>query len=121
MMAPQEQPDSATMLYMIKTVEQQLAHIQEQLKLYVSIRENDLQLQNIQATVSRTERDVVAMKAKQEAMEKEAREAAEKQREATEKQRAALAALQIRFLLGFASAVITIITLVIVAFITHFI
>src|SRR6266700_2629629 len=117
-MAPQEQqPDIATMLYMIKSLEQQLTHVQEQLKSYVPISLNDLQLQNIQTTVSRIERDVVAMKAKQEAMEKDAREAADKQREATEKQRASLAALQIRFLLGFAGVVVTIISTVIAGFI----
>ncbi len=112
-MAPQEQqPDIATMLYMIKSLEQQLTHVQEQLKSYVPISLNDLQLQNIQTTVSRIERDVVAMKAKQEAMEKDAREAADKQR-------ASLAALQIRFLLGFAGVVVTIISTVIAGFITH--
>ena len=118
-MAPQEQPDNATMLYMIKNIEQSVAHVQEQLKTYVPIRENDLQLQNIQSTASRIERDVIAMKAKQEAMEKDAREAVEKQRDATEKQRASLAALQIRFLIGFAGVVVTIISTVIAGFITH--
>lgn len=130
-MAPQEQPDAATMLYMIKTIEQQLAHVQEQLKSYVPIRENEIQLRNIQDTVSRIERDVLTMRTKQETMEREARDSAEKQRLAqdaiekeartsAEKQRAALATLQIRVLMSFAGAVVTIITLVIAGFITHF-
>jgi type III secretory pathway lipoprotein EscJ len=112
-MTPQEQqPDIVTMLYMIKTLEQQLQHVQDQLKSFVPIRENDIQLQNVQATVSRIERDVIAMKSKQETMEKEARDA-------VEKQRASQAALQIRFLLGFASVVVTIVGGVVTGFITH--
>lgn len=130
-MAPSEQPDGATMLYMIKTLEQQLAHIQDQLKSYVPIRENEIQIQTLQATASRIERDVIAMKTKQEEIERNARDAAEKQRaalvelqtkqqEAIDKQRASIAALQIRALMGFATAMVTIITIVIAGFITHF-
>jgi len=130
-MAPQEQPDLSTMLYMIKTLEQQLVQLREQLKTYVPISMNELQLRGVQDTVSRIERDVIAMKAKQEQMEREARDATEKQRaalgdlqfkqqEVADKQRASIAALQIRFLIGFATAMVTIITIVIAGFITHF-
>lgn len=130
-MAPQEQPDASTMLYMIKALEQQLAHVQEQLKSYVPIRENELQIQTLQATASRIERDVIAMKSKQEEIERNARDATEKQRaamaelqfkqqEAADKQRASIAALQIRVLIGFATAMVAIITSVIAGFITHF-
>jgi hypothetical protein len=113
-MTPQEpQQDASTMLYRLNFLEQQFKQLHDQLNAYVPVREHDLQLQNIQTTVSRIERDVVDMKVKQEAMEKESRERDERQRESQ-------AAIQIRVLIGFASVVVTIVAGIITGYITHF-
>jgi hypothetical protein len=111
-MAPQEQ-DASTMMYRLASLEQQIKQLQEQLKLYVPAGEHTLQLQNIQTTVARIERDVIEIKAKQGETEKEVRERDEKQREAQ-------SALQIRFLISVVSFVVLIVGGVVTGYITHF-
>lgn len=102
------------MLYRITALEEQIKRLQEQLKFYVPARENELQLQNIQNSVTRIERDVIDMKAKQQALEKEARDREEQQQKEQ-------ASLQIKTLIGIVGFVITVIGGVITAYLTHFI
>jgi chromosome segregation ATPase len=102
----------STLLFQINALEQQIKQLQDQLKSYVTVRENELQLRLIQDTVSRMERDVVDMKAKQELMEQEARTNNQQQREAQ-------AGLQIRFLVSVVSFVLVVVGGVLTAFLTH--
>lgn len=111
-MTPQQE-DASTMMYRLTSLEQQIKQLQEQLKLYVPAGEHTLQLQNIQTTVARIERDVIEIKTKQGETDKEVRERDEKQREAQ-------AALQIRFLISVVSFVVLIVGGVITGYVTHF-
>jgi len=113
MSSPELPPEIPTLLYRMTALEQQIKQLQEQLKSYVPARENDLQLLNIQTTVSRIERDVVDMKSKQEGMERETRIKDEQQRETQ-------SALQIRFLVSIVSFVVLIVGGIITGYITHF-
>ncbi|HEY4386771.1 MAG TPA: hypothetical protein VGN34_20125, partial [Ktedonobacteraceae bacterium] len=85
------QQESNVMSFRLITLEQQLQQVQEQLKSYVPQRENELQLQGIQQTVSRIERDAVEVKIRLERQKKETRSH-------EEIQRTSQAALQIRVL-----------------------
>ena len=114
MPTPGPQPQEiSTLLYRIADIEQKLKQLQEQLKTYVPVSEHALQLQNIQATVARIERDVIEIKSKQETMEKEARERDDQQREAQ-------SALQIRVLVSIVTGVVVIVGSIITGYITHF-
>lgn len=106
--------DYSMMLYRITALEEQIKRLQEQLKAYVPARENDLQLQSIQSSVARIERDVIDMKAKQQQMEKEAREQIEHQQQEQAK-------IQIRVLVGIVGFIITIVGSVLTFYLTHII
>lgn len=112
--------DPATMLYRIQSLEQQLRQVQEQLKAYVPIRENELQLAAIQASVTRIERDVISMKAKQEDMEKDARLHDEERKVSEEKQRLSQANLQVRVLWGVITAISVVTSGIFIGFVNHF-
>lgn len=98
--APQ---DLSTVLYRLSTLEQQVIQLHNQLQMYVPVRENELQLQAIQSSVERIEDDV-----------RDTKTQVGKMREAQDK-------LQIRVLLGIVTTVVTILSGVLIAFITHFI
>jgi hypothetical protein len=87
------------MVYRISTLEQQFKDVQVQLKLYVPASENALRLQFIQDLLSRMERDVVEMKAKQEKQDEDARKRYEDQEKKT-------SAVQIRFLVSVISTIV---------------
>ncbi|SRR6266699_2094097 len=106
------QESASALLYRITLLEQQLKDVQVQLKSYVPVRENDLQLQNIQSSLTRMERDVIEMKSKQEVQDKEARERYEAQEKAT-------AAVQIRFLISVVSTVVLLAVSIITAYAAH--
>ncbi|HTK08204.1 MAG TPA: hypothetical protein VL485_13615 [Ktedonobacteraceae bacterium] len=103
----------SVILLRISNVEQQLKLLQEQLKSYVPMRENELQLQSIQGTVSRIEHDVIDVKLRVESQEKETREHEEEQRESQ-------AALQIKVLWGVVSLVIVSGATIFTGYILHF-
>ncbi len=113
-MTEEQQPQNVSMmLYRITLLEQQLHQVQDQLKAYVPAKENELQLQNIQTSVARIERDVIDMKSKQEALEKESRLR-------DENQKLSQANLQIRAMWAIISAIILAATGVFVGYVTHF-
>jgi hypothetical protein len=103
-MAPQGQhpQDLSTILYRLDTVEQRVIQLQNQLQLYVPIRENELQLQVITSAVERIESDV-----------KETKQQVGEMKDAQDK-------LQIRVLLGIVTTIVTILSSILVAYITHF-
>lgn len=101
------------LLYRIQALEQQVKHLQEQLKAYVPVRENELQLQNIQNSVSRIERDVIAIRTKQEELEKDGQKR-------DEAQQMSQASLQIKVLWGIVSSLIFVGTSIFIGYITHF-
>lgn len=112
--APGPPQEYSTLMFQINALEQQIKNLQDQLKSYVTVRENDLQLQNIQSTVSRMERDVLDIKTNQAAMEREARA----HNEQLQKEQATL---QIRFLTAVVSFIVVIVGGVVTAYLTHFI
>lgn len=114
------QQDHATLIYRIEALERMVQQLQTQLQQYVPAKENELQLRIIKETVERIEREVgnaklqlTDLNTKLVASESEAQKRDAAQRESQDK-------LQIRILWGAISVVITILSLVIVGYITHF-
>lgn len=117
MQAPQDQ---STLLYRIESLERMVRDLQTQLQQYVRSSENSLHMQAIRDTVERIERELgfaknqlTDLNTKLTSSEIEARERDAAQRESQDK-------LQIRMLWGAVSVVVTILSLVIVNYITHF-
>lgn len=108
-----QQESDSVLFFRITSLEQQLKLVQDQLKSYVPQRENELHLQSIQGTVSRIEHDVVSVKTRLEAQERETREYEEQQRESQ-------AALQIKVLWGIVSLVLVSGTGIFTGYVTHF-
>ena len=103
----------ATLEQQLKQVQEILKQLQDQQRLYVSEREYNIQLQGIQGSVSRIERDVVDMKSKLEAQEKEFRDR-------DDQQKSALASAQFRIVMGVLTFVAGIVSALIIFYITHF-
>lgn len=103
----------ATLEQQLKQVQELLKQLQDQQRLYVSEREYNIQLQGIQGSVSRIERDVVDMKSKLEAQEKEFRDR-------DDQQKSALASAQFRIVMGVLTFVAGIVSALIIFYITHF-
>lgn len=117
----QQQPpqDQATLVYRIETLERLFRELQQQLNQYVRSSENNLHLESIKSTVERIERELSAAKTELTNLntklietETEAQKRYADQRESQDK-------LQIRVLWGAISVIITILSLVIVNFLTH--
>lgn len=101
-----------TLEQQIKVVQDQLKQLQDQQRSYVPEREYNIQLQNIQASVSRIERDVLDMKSKLEAQEKEFRER-------DEQQKSALASSQLRLVIAVLTFIGGIVSALIIFYVTH--
>ena len=120
-MQQQSPQDQATLIYRVETLERLFRELQQQLQQYVRASENELHLQSIKATCERIERELSAAKtelaslnAKLVESEAEAQKRDAAQRESQDK-------LQIRVLWGAISVVITILSLVIVGYLTKII
>lgn len=122
-MQQQSQPpqDQATLVYRIEVLERLFRDLQMQLQQYVRSSENDLHLRSIKDTCERIERELGLAKTeltnlstKLAESEVEAQKRYADQRESQDK-------LQIRVLWGAISVIITILSLVIVNAITHWI
>lgn len=116
----QQSPDQATLTFRIEVLERMVQQLQTQLQQYVPAKENELQLRSIRETVERIEREITNAKqqltdlnTKLVVSESEAQKRDAAQRESQDK-------LQIRILWGAVSVIITILSLVIVGYITHF-
>ncbi len=105
--------------FRIGALERDIADLRQQLHLYVPAKENELQLNNIQESVEHIEQDVQWLKKKLEELNNKLmdQELAAQHRDAV--QRESQAALQIRVLWGTISVIMTIMTSVLVAYITH--
>jgi chromosome segregation ATPase len=113
------QPDFNTLSYRLDGIEKQIVVLQNQLQHYVPVRENELQLRNIQDSVRDVKTDMAEirktindMAQKMIDQENAARERDNAQRESQDK-------LQIRVLYGAISVIITIMVGVIIFWITH--
>lgn len=105
--------------YRLASIETDFSDVKQKLQYYVSVKENDLQLKTIQVTVNRIEQDV--QEAKSHIGEMNAQLTA--QELDVQKQNAALresqAALQIRVLWGTVSTILTILTSILIGYLTH--
>ncbi len=120
----QQQPtpqDQSTLIYRIEILERLFHDLQTQLQQYVRASENNLHLQAIKETVLRIEQELGLAKnqltdlnAKLVTSEAEAQKRDAAQRESQDK-------LQIRVLWGAISVIITILSLVIVGYLTKII
>jgi hypothetical protein len=105
--------------YQLASLEHDLSDVKQKLQYYVSVKENDLQLKGIQTTVNRIEQEV------QEAKKHigEVNTQLTVQELDAQKQNAALresqAALQIRVLWGTVSTILTILTSILIGYLTH--
>jgi hypothetical protein len=103
----------------IKMLQELLKSLQDQLKSYVPQPVYELQLQNIQSTVSRIERDVIDVRAKLDVAEKERLQRDEQARLRDEEQSKAQDKFQIKVLWAIVGGVITIAGGVFAAYATH--
>jgi uncharacterized protein (DUF342 family) len=107
--------------YRLASFEKEFSEVKQQLHYYVSVKENDLQLKGIQTTVNRIEQEV------QEAKKRigEVNNQLVTQEMDAQKQNADLresqASLQIRVLWGTVSTILTILTSILIGYLTHFI
>jgi hypothetical protein len=90
-------------------VEQEIERLREHFRLYVTTRENELQLRSIQDAVSRIERDMG--ETKRQVGDVDTKLVA---------QREVLDRLQIKVLWGIVSIVLSVLTALFIAYITHF-
>ena len=107
--------------YRLTSIEKDVLEVKQQLHYYVSAKENDLQLKGIQTTVDRIEQEV------QEAKKRigEVNTQLVTQEMDVQKQNAGLresqASLQIRVLWGTVSTILTILTSILIGYLTHII
>lgn len=115
-----QQPDVQMIIYRVDSVEKKIKDVQDQLKSYVSVKENELQLQNIQSTVSRIERDVVDIRTRLEMIKEKIETQERESRKRDEAQTESQAKLQIRLLYGIVAFVLTVVSGFLVAYFNHF-
>jgi alkyl hydroperoxide reductase subunit AhpF len=111
--------DQATLIYRVETLERLFRDLQQQLQQYVRSSENELHLRNISDTVARIERELslakteltsLSNKISDSELEAQRRDAAQNKRQDE---------LQIKVLWGAISVIITIVSLVLVNYATH--
>lgn len=114
-------PDQYDMIiYRLTTLENTVKQLQEQFRLYVPVRENDLQLNAIHVTTERTEREIQDIKSQIKALDdKIETQGKESQRRDTE-QSDSLSKLQIKVLWGTISVVLAIFIAVAANYLSHF-
>jgi DNA repair exonuclease SbcCD ATPase subunit len=109
MASPEQQNDQVVFAYKLSQVDQDVERLREQLRLYVTARENELQLRSIQDSVSRIERDM--SETKKQIGEVDTKLAAQQQ---------ALDQLQIKVLWGLVSVILSVLTAIFIGYVTHF-
>lgn len=119
MQQPSPQEPIVTLLYQMKTMENDIAYLKSQLNLFEPVRESDLKLQSITDTVKRIETELSKVKDRLEGMntrmvtqEKETQERDARQREATDQ-------LQIKVLWGIVATILSIGSAVLIGYVTH--
>jgi hypothetical protein len=120
MMMPEQMPEQMPLLFRMSSLEQDIAELKKQLRSYVPLRENDLQLKGIRDIVDRIERDIIenkrnvgdiSLKLVEQGVEVQKKEADLRENQS---------ALQIKILWGTISLIITALTSVLIGYITHF-
>jgi predicted nucleic acid-binding Zn-ribbon protein len=119
-MEEQQVPDhTSEIAFRLSSTERDVTDLKEQFQRYVPVRENDLQLKNIHDSVERIEiyvqqarKQLDDVNSKLGTQEREAQERDAKQRESQ-------AALQIKVLWGTVSTIITILTSILIGYVTH--
>ena len=107
--------------YRLESFEKDLLGVKQQLQYYVSAKENDLQLKNIQTTVNRIELEIQDAKNRVDQVNKQlTTQEIEMQKQSSEL-RDSLSRLQIRILCGTVSTILTIFTSVLIGYLTHLI
>ena len=108
----EDQPVVSSTVFRISSLERELEDIKKQLMMYVPLRENELQLKAIHDTVERTEKQLESVSAKLIVQEIEMQK-----REAS--LRSSQANMQIKILWGTVSAVIGLLSSILVGYVTH--
>lgn len=109
---PAPSDNLVALLFRVSNLEQIVKDLHQQMREYVRTKENDLQLQNIEGTVGRIEREVIDAKKQIVDVNNKLITQDATQRESQDK-------LQIRVLWGIVSAVGAILVAVLIAFLTH--
>lgn len=115
----QQPQDITTIQYRVDALETGMKDLQQQIHSYVSVRENDLQLQGIRDTVNRIERDVQEEKKQVDILNTKLNMLTLELQKRDEEQRKSQDALQIRMLLGIVSFVGTILGGVLIYFLSQ--
>ncbi len=115
------QEQIATLSYRMQTIEHDLQFIRGQFTLYVSGRENDLQLKPIRDAIERLERELSDLKSQIRDLKQQVstQDDAAKSRDTI--QRESQDKLQIRVLWYIVSGILTILIALLIAYLTHFI
>lgn len=119
MQQPSPQEPIVTLLYQMKTMENDIAYLKSQLNLFEPARESDLKLQRITDTVARIETELSKVKDRLEAMNSHMVTQEVEAQKRDEAQRASQDKLQIRVLVWAISIVVTILIGVLVGYLTH--
>lgn len=106
----QQNQDLSMFAYRLDGLEKDIERLNMQLSNYVPVRENELKLQSIQDIVKRIESEITGAKLQLTDINKQL----DKQRESQDK-------LQIRMLYGVVATVVTVLSGVLIGYITHFI
>jgi chromosome segregation ATPase len=107
--------------YRFSSLEKDVSEVKQQIRCYVSSKENDLKLRSIQLTLDRMEQDVQeAKKRLTEVNSQLTLQEMEGQKQNSDL-RESQASLQIRVLWGTVSTIITILTSILIGYLTHLI
>lgn len=110
-----------TIIYRLTQLEATVKQLQEQFRLYVPMRENELQLNAIRSIVERMEREMIDLKGQIKSLDDKVEQQGTDSLKRDTEQSDGLNKLQLRALQGFVTIVITIMSGILVAYITHLI
>jgi hypothetical protein len=107
--------------YRMNSLEKDFLAVKQNLQYYVSVKENDLQLKGIQLTVNRIEQDVQEAKKRIGEMNNQLVTQEMDFHKQNSDLRGSQASLQIRVLWGTVSTILTILTSILIGYLTHLI
>jgi phage shock protein A len=118
----QQKPEPiSTLLYRVEAVEKDIGQLKSQLNMYEPIRENDLKLSRINDIVSRIESELQKVKERLETINARMIASDQESQKRDIEARDSQAKLQIRTLWYIVSTVITILTALLIGYLTHLI
>jgi chromosome segregation ATPase len=107
--------------YRFSSLEKDVSEVKQQLRYYVSSKENDLQLKGIQLTVDRIAQDVQEVEKRLTGINNQLTLQEMEGQKQNSDLRESQASLQIRVLWGTVSTIITILTSILIGYLTHLI